>query len=266
VERLEARDCPALTITNFTATPTTGTFVQITGHVSDDNSSQVGVSFSGVMGGAVTALSNGNFSYLAQAGALGTVYAHATDGQGQSSNTALAQVTASPPSITGLSISYGTGHQVTITGTVNDYSPGGRTVTFSGVVSGSVTTNSDGTFSFAGTASALGTVRVTTTDPWGQSSAPAYVQVTNTAPTISNFTASNEYGTVWILTGTVTDNHAAGLTVQFGGLGQGMTATVQSDGTFSLAITLSPGEQGTITAWVTDWWNATSNTVSDCIG
>src|SRR5438552_1751849 len=60
--------------------------------------------------------------------------------------------------------SQGQGHTVNISGTVTDDSPGGLPVTFSGVIGGTVYTQSNGSFSATLTASALGIMRAQTVD------------------------------------------------------------------------------------------------------
>jgi len=256
VERLEDRYCPsAPVISNFTATPTTGTTVQLTGNVSDANPASVQISFGGVMSGSVSANAQGYFSYTAQASGLGTVTATGVDGQNLTSNTAQAQVSAQNPSIQ-MSASYGTGRTVTLTGTVTDETPGGRTVTFTGEVIGSVTTNANGTFSYTATATALGNVTAQTTDPWGLSSAPAQVTLAVAAPVISNFQVVHQYGTTWVVEGHVTAPDSTGMTVRLGGLPalQGKTATVDGNGNFEIEVTIPNGQWGTATADVTDAW------------
>src|SRR5579859_1289919 len=87
VERLETRDCPAApVIGSLTATPITGTTVQLSGYVQDANPATTHISFTGVMSGTVTANTYGYFSYQAQASGLGAVSAVATDAAGEVSS------------------------------------------------------------------------------------------------------------------------------------------------------------------------------------
>jgi hypothetical protein len=259
VERLETRYCPAPVITSFTATVTSGKSVTLTGTLTDGNPSSVSVAFSGVMSGSTTADANGNFSYTANATGLGTVSAVGTDAQQLTSNTAQAQVAAAKPSLT-LYYSIVTQTKVVLTGTVTAGTAGGLTVSFTGVVSGSTITKSDGTYLTTLNASGLGQVQATVTDVWGQVSDPASVTVTQAPPSIVSFQANRNSGTTWTFSGTITDLTAAGDTVTFSGLPslQGKTATTQSDGTFSLVVTLRQGEDGTAAAICTDWFNLTS--------
>src|SRR5439155_12564387 len=106
------------------------------------------------------------------------------------------------------------GKQVKLTGAVSDVDPTGRAVVFSGVVTNSTTTDVYGNFSFTSTPSALGGISAVVTDAWGLISAPASVNVTNQAPQITSFSVSKTAYS-FILTGAVTDEAPAGLTVYF---------------------------------------------------
>jgi hypothetical protein len=260
VEQLETRDCPsALTFMNFgVSVLNIGKQVELRGTISDTNPTSVQVNFTGVAIGSVYADANGFFDVKTNASGLGTVNASAIDNSGNVAG-ASGQVTDMAPSMT-LNFTNGPNKQVTLSGKVTDAQPGGMTVTFSGVATGSVVTNADGTFSKTLTATALGTIYATTQDVWGLSSAAAQVTVTNSAPSITLF-ANNVSGNLWTFSGKVMDEYAPGLTVTFSGTPSvdGKTVIVQSDGTFSLTVTLQPGETGWIYATTTDWWGVQSN-------
>jgi large repetitive protein len=262
LEFLETRDCPATTtaITTLSAAVLPGRMVQLTGQVASDNPAGVTLTFSGVMSGTTSPDASGHFSYTAQASALGTVSAVAVDQNNVSSDPATALVSTPAPALT-LTVSYGTQHTVTLSGQVTDVDAGSLTVTFTGVVSGSVRTQSDGSFSYTAQASGLGNIQATTVDLWSQASNTAQVAVTNTAPVISGFTAVQGVNGYWTFSGTVTDEHPEGLVVRFGGLNSltGQKATVQADGTFSITVQLAAGETGTASAQTTDWWGLDSN-------
>jgi hypothetical protein len=266
VEQLETRDCPsALSFMYFGATvPNVGKQVELRGMVSDSNPASVQVNFTGVAIASVYADANGFFDVKTTASGLGTVNASAIDGSGNVAG-ASSQVTDVAPSLS-LTLAYGANRQVTVSGHVTDAQPGGMTVTFSGVAAGSVVTNADGSFSQTFTPTALGTITATTQDVWGLTSAAAQVNVTNSAPTITLF-ANNVSGNVWTFSGRVTDEYAPGLTVTFSGPASvnGKTATVRADGTFSLVVTLQPGESGWVYATTTDWWGIESNIAAFCL-
>src|SRR5262249_21123393 len=148
------------------------------------------------------------------------------------SNVASAILTSAAPQIT-LAVSYGAAHHsVTLSGCVTDEDPGGRTVTFSGMVNATVTTNADGTFSLTVDADGVGAVQATTADPWGQASNMAHVTLTNQAPVISDFEVIKQFGGFWTVRGQVQDENPAGLTVRLGGMSdlEGQTATVDDSG------------------------------------
>lgn len=166
------------------------------------------------------------------------------------------------PSLT-LSVSYGSGRMVTLSGQVTDDDPGGLTVTFTGKVVGSVVTNSTGAFNATFEASGLGDVLATVINRHGLTSSAASVTLTSSTPSIANFLATEGANNQWTFTGTVTDESAAGLSIIFGGLASliGQSTTVQQNGTFSLTIQLQVGEQGQASVKTTDWWGLESEQV-----
>jgi hypothetical protein len=263
VEQLETRDCPSgLFVMNFgVSVLNVGKQVELRGVVSDSDPTSVQVNFSGVAVGSVYADANGYFDVVTTASGLGTINASAIDSGGSVAG-ALGQVTDVAPSLN-LTLTYGPSRQVTVSGRVMYAQPGGMTVSFSGAATGSVVTNADGTFSKTMTAQSLGVINATTQDVWGLSSAAAQVTVSNTAPKIT-LMAYNVSGNLWSFSGRVTDNYAPGLVVTFTSSTMpdlnGKTAVVQADGTFSLTVTLQPGEQGWLDVAVTDWWGATGDT------
>jgi hypothetical protein len=91
----------------------------------------------------------------------------------------------------------------------------------------------------------------------------------NYPPVISNFVYSENPGNLCIFTGKVTDPDEAvkGFTVTFGGLPQlqGQTATVASDGSFSLGVVLPSGTIGTATAVTKDAGGLLSNTATTMV-
>ena len=251
LEALEERNCPATSAPQITLTAhplNSGRLVELAGTVTDSDPATVTITFGGVVSASTTANASGNYDCTAQASGLGTVSAVGSDSMGLTSNTAQATLTSTAPSLT-LSIAYGSQRSVTLSGQVTDDQAGACTVQFTGVATGSTTTNAGGTYSLTVNASQLGTVQATVQNPWGQTSA-AQVTATSAAPSITNFRAIREVGNVWTFQGQVTDESAQGLVVRFGGLPslQGQTATVRADGTFYLTVELQDGEQGTASA------------------
>ncbi len=264
LETLESRNCPSsVQITSFNASIVQGNTVLVTGTatVSGSPGANISLTFNGAVSGSTSVDQNGNFSYQAPASSTGAVYASASDpsgdtGQGET------YVTDMAPSISFGVTGHGPNKTVTITGQVSGSSPAGLTVTLSGVVSGPATTNSSGSFTYTGSASALGQVTATVTDAFGESGTESE-QFTDSPPTISNFQATyaSETGT-WTFSGQVMSVYADGMTVTLNGLpGIGSaTTTVGSDGTFVYDVLLPPTWSGPISAVTTDPWGEVSNT------
>jgi hypothetical protein len=166
-----------------------------------------------------------------------------------------------PPSLQMTSIAAGP-HEFTLSGHVTDDQPAGLTVQFSGAYAGSVQTDADGNFALTVSPEQLGLVSASVTDTAGLASNLAQAIFSSMPPMITNFTTSNALGHVWVFTGHVTDEFAAGLKVTFGGSVQavdGLTATVDADGNFSLTVEISDGDGGGVSAQTTDWWGLASN-------
>src|SRR5262249_20849957 len=144
---------------------------------------------------------------------------------------------------------------VCLSGTLTDTNPATTWVNFSGQAQGTVEADSTGHFSKTVSAYGLGRVMATARDQIGLSSSAVTANITDSAPVISDLTATpGNYG-VWTITGKVTDQmNPAGLVVVFSGLTavQGKTATVQADGTFSLSVVIPSNQSGYIYAQTTD--------------
>jgi hypothetical protein len=254
VEQLETRFCPSgLQFLSFTAAPmNSGKLVDLHGSIADSNPSSVAITFSGVAAGSTHADANGNFDLQVTAASLGAVAASGADQDGTTASRS-ATVSASAPSLT-LNLAYGTGKQVTLSGKVTDAQPGGLVVTFTGVVGGTTTTDGNGNYSVTLTASSLGQISATTQDVWALNSAAASVTVSDVGPTITIF--GSQRGNIWTFSGHVTGNFAPGSVVTFSGPADinGKTATIGSDGSYSLSVMLSSSDVGWVTASVTDIW------------
>jgi hypothetical protein len=235
--------------------------VILSGQVNADQPSGLTVSFSGAVSGSAVTDGNGYFSLQTSVSSSGYVNASAIDDLGQNSNIASVWASA-PPSLT-LAVAYGTQQMVTLSGQVSDDQPGGLTVTFTGAVTGSVVTNSDGTYSLTIPASSLGAVQASVTDSLGLVSNTATVTLACAAPVIANASVTRDGDNDWMFTGTVVAQDPDGLTVTFGGMSAvaGLTETTEPDGYFCLVVQLPAGETGTVTAQTTDWWGQTSATV-----
>jgi hypothetical protein len=213
--------------------------------------------FSGAASGGAGCDNNGYFSYTASDAKLGSVAAVAVDSIDLCSRPFKTVIAVARPTVA-LALTYGSQRTVTLSGNVADLDAGSLSVNFTGVVTGSVNVKSDGTFTLTTSATGLGTIQASTTDLWGQLSNSNQVIVASPPPVITSFTATLSGTNEWILTGTVSDPSAAGLQVKLGGA-YGGSATVGTDGTFSVTVQLAPGLMGDVTAQATDWWGQLSN-------
>jgi hypothetical protein len=238
--------------------------VVLTGNITDNYQNAVTLSISGG-GSTVTRVpldinNNGQFSLtLSDVVSLGNFYAQAIDTQ-KNSSLQVHTVPTSGPTLT-LACNQQANRQVRVYGTVSDANPANETVNFSGVISGSTTTDANGNYVFVATASALGTITATATNSGNITSNPAQTTLTNVPPAINNFTATFNGGTSWTFSGQVADEWAMGLTVSVTapGLQNPVTTTVGLDDMFSVTVNLPGQPYGTATAQTTDWWGATSN-------
>lgn len=211
--------------------------------------------------GQVTFDAAGNVTYTAGA-AAGVDSFVCTVSDGVTTSTANLNVTVNyyaAPTIS-LNVAYGTGTTVTLSGTVTDDQPGSHTVSFSGAVTGSVTAQSNGTFSFTTQASCLGAVFAHTQDASGIGSNYAENVVYSMPPLITSFSCVQSSGGFWDFTGMVQDEDAVGLTVTFGGALTGNSVLVLSTGSFTLTVQIAANGQG-VSAQVTDLWGLQSDQV-----
>jgi hypothetical protein len=166
-----------------------------------------------------------------------------------------------------MTVLQGANHAVYIQGQVTDESPGGMTVTLSGVVSATVTTTSTGMFTYSGTASSLGGITASASDCWGLTGS-ASATLTNIAPSITNFQAINVVNNTWLIQGRVIDEFATGLIVHMTSTIaslNGIDMTVDSSGWFSYTAQLQPGDAGDLSVIATDWWAVQSSTANTSI-
>jgi hypothetical protein len=265
VEQLEDRFCPATPVVDSLSAVHIGTSLAVAGHVSDQGATTVNVALTGATSAQVVADSFGNFVYICDWSGGTTVTGQATDNQNQTSSQVNATISAPTypnPMIT-LSVSYGTGKTITLSGRVADTAPSGLTVTFSGAATGTATTDANGNFSATLTANSLGTVSAFVRDSTNQISNTANVTLTCAKPVIQNFYCSEQADGSYLFTGNVVAPSVTGLTVNFGGAPvslQNQTATVLANGTFALQLPLNgqTSDNGTAMVTVTDCWGQTS--------
>jgi hypothetical protein len=161
---------------------------------------------------------------------------------------------AGPPVLSGLTAQTGPGHEVFISGQVQDDHPGDVAVKVTGVMQGTWWPNSNGYLFCDGAASSLGAVSVVGVDDQGLSSSVVTLQVTSNVPAITLNLAYSGKNLV-TLSGTVTDEDPAGRTVVISGAA-GATVTTDVQGNYSVTV---PARLGVIRASTTDPWGQASN-------
>lgn len=263
-ESLESRDCPTPFLSlGLEAQTTAGQNVQVEVSVSG-TAPAFSVSLSGPVSDSMTINSAGTTSYVLPATELGTISGTVTDTAGDSAQATCA-ITDAAPQISGLAVSAtGQGKQVDVTGTVHALSPSGLSVKFSGsagLAQTSTTTDASGNFSLVTTAASLGNVSAVVTDIWGVNSPTATTTLVVQPPQINGFTAINLGNGEWEFEGSVSGRGEAGDTVQLSGLASA-SATVNSDGSFSVIVQIGSYPSGTEYAVATDVWGQTSNQAS----
>jgi hypothetical protein len=88
---------------------------------------------------------------------------------------------------------------------------------------------------------------------------------TNDPPVIVGFGWANSSGSVYVFTGQVMDEHPAGLTVTFGGILEGYSATTAADGTFTFSKYLGPDDMGLASASTADDMGSMSSVVQTAV-
>jgi hypothetical protein len=146
---------------------------------------------------------------------------------------------------------------VELKGTVSDMNPTSDFVQFSGVVNGSASVNSNGSFDVIKAASYLGTVSATAMSPFGSSS-PAYASISVAGPVITSFVVIVGPAGTYTFEGHVNAVSPQGNMVSFGGCpGVGGITTTDANGNFDVTYVLGM-VRGGITAIATDIWGQAS--------
>jgi hypothetical protein len=236
-----------------------GRHALVTGRVTTDRPPAT-VAFGGAISGSVTTDDRGAFSYPAGAVGLGTIVAVATDGGGATSALAFCTLDTAVPTVT-VQAEIFPNRTVELRGRAYDELPAGLAVAFTGAAAGRATTGADATYEATLTGAVPGKVTATVTDRWGRTGA-ADVVLPEQELTITRFGMIPSSGQTWLVTGQVQGTPNAGLVVRFSSTGvtsiSGKTAAVNSNGSFSLLVTLAPGENGVVSAVVQNYWNLDS--------
>jgi hypothetical protein len=216
--------------------------------------------------GVVAAAGGNNFSVsgtntYANNGSFPVLVTVADPAGNTSTMAATVSVANAPPTVN-VAVAYLSQRQVRLTGHVTDTNPGGLPVTFTGMVTGTTTTDANGDYTLVATAIGLGPVLVSTVDSGGLASNTTQVTLTSAAPEIDSMTATCIVNNLWTIRGHVIDESAGGLTVVLEGLQSlpNVMVTVRDDGSFSYTWQLAnPNETGTVVAQTTDWWGLISD-------
>ncbi len=241
-----------------------GQTVTVSGQVSDADLETCSVSFSGVVSGSAGVNPDGTFSLTTTASGSGTIDATVVNvwGLTGTAETSLDGITGTQtesqdtnllPGLTVTVTPTGSGKSVTVSGQVSDSNPANLTVTFSGVVSGSAVTDSNGNFSLTTTATDLGEVDASVTDGAGQS-ASASTQLAVAPPTLTLNLTMDQQRTI-TLSGQVSGSDVTEDMVTFTGVASG-SAGPGTNGSFSL--TTQASQLGDVQAVVTDVWGQAS--------
>jgi hypothetical protein len=170
------------------------------------------------------------------------------------------------PSTLAITLEYGGGKCGNISGTLGDTAnPGGQTIVFSGITTGTCTTSSDGTFVFPCVFTSLGTVSAR-----GPGSNVATATLNIAPPHLNSFDAY-EQPMGFSLQGSVSYSSIfSDVTIRFGGAPQSLqnaTCMVDYTGNYNYVALLNgtSSDNGTATAQAVDVWGQTSNIVCDYI-
>jgi hypothetical protein len=158
-----------------------------------------------------------------------------------------------PPVITSLNAVQLPGQKYKIYGTVAADYPPGCLVAITGAATGSLQCDLTGAFSGMLDVPSPGDITAVASNGTLQSQ-PATLTLPNAAPTVTIQVTQTGYHT-FKFSGKVTDEAPAGLVVRLSGIPgvNGLTATVQPDGTWSVSVGLQ-ATSGNVTGTVVDWY------------
>jgi hypothetical protein len=131
IDELEERCCPDASHVTLNALVLSGHQVQLSGTVTGGLVAGLQLQFTGTVSGVATTDINGKFNYTTSQASLGTVYAAGLSTV-QATDTAQATIAVAAPTLS-LSISYGTQHNVTLSGRLTDLDAGNQSISISGV-------------------------------------------------------------------------------------------------------------------------------------
>jgi hypothetical protein len=174
------------------------------------------------------------------------------------------------PATVTLSVTYNLGRSITLSGDLSGGTPSNafQTINLGGMVGGTTTTNASGHYEATLIARGLGDV----TARWAMGpSNTATFTLTDQAPVITEFVATEGQDHVWTLSGTVQYfRYFDQLTILFGGQPidiSGKSTTADSTGHFSLTVVLNgqSTDNGTASCQAISPWGTKSDLVCDYI-
>jgi hypothetical protein len=259
IEALEERYCLTAPVLTLNAQVLPGHVARLTGSVTDNFLQGIRVNFGGAVSGNATTDANGNFLYETQNATLGTVNAVAIDQMNACSATMSVSLSTPAPTVT-LNFSYLKEGNIQLTGSVTSVDMN-LTVSFSGVATGSTTSDQNGNFSLITKPTKPGIIQAVATDIWGNTSNAGTVNFNPQPPTVTNFQGMPGPNDSWTFSGTVTAPETPNQLVHLGGFAPltSQTVTVGNDGTFSVTVYLDSNASGWATAESDDWWGQQSN-------
>ncbi len=227
------------------------------------------VTISGAINQSTSVSNSGQFTFAAPYTGNGNVSIYGQDafGSQSSSYTLLVVPTSNPAPVITLQVVNNDNGSFTLSGKVFDANPGSLPVVFSGGVSATATTDSDGSFSLTTQPSQTGMVYVVTTDASDNSSNTADIVVSPTPPVIQGFGYTQASSGKYVFTGQVISPTAPGSTVTLVSSNpafNGAPGTVNDDGTFTIIVTVPTGGDngGTVGVTTTDPSGQASNSPS----
>jgi hypothetical protein len=241
------------------AIPLSASSVQINGTVQGQNAAGMAIAIAGAATGSATTNSSGQFSCLFQHLSAGMITLLGTDSQHNQTNLVTELFQRPAPNLAD-TVNLGNTAD-TITGLVLASGIGVQTVSFTGVVTGSTQTDANGNFSYSGAATGYGTITVALVlSPGGGSSKVGIKALPPPPPVLVSFAALAGPNNTWTFSGVVTDQVACMVMVDIGlPNGSNYDVACDSNGNFSMTVTVPCGVSGLASAVATDPWGQSSN-------
>lgn len=233
-----------------------GKAVTLSGQVTASETECLGIFTYGAASTGGDVASDGSFSMEVSGEyvSLGTVEVYVYDQWGQEA-VGTVEISNPAPSIGPLSVTYGTGTEVTISGSVSDDDPATVGIYVSGATYGEAVPDANGNFTVhvADGQSFAGVATVFAEDQWYQYTSTD-LSIGPDAPTFQALQVTYGEGTAVTISGVVNGQDPAGLNVDLFGAVYG-SATTDSQGNFSLTVPDGDAELGDVYLGVWDAWS-----------